>query len=182
MNVKPIASDFYDLEKVEALAKEAFPPAEYLAPKDIIKMVERGEVDFYGLYDEDLFVGFTVICLFENICYLFFLAVCDKYRSKGYGSQALRILYELYPDKLHVVDFEMTDESAPNNGQRITRKRFYMRNGYRETGKYISYLGVDYEILCRDECFDFETFKKMMKRFNIKEFNPRYFETTNSRV
>ncbi len=83
---------------------------------------------------------------------------------------------ELYPDKQQVVDFEMIDESAPNNAQRITRKAFYMRNGYKETGKFISYLGVDYEILCNQENFDFDKFKRMMQTFRIEGFAPKYFE------
>ncbi len=176
MNTKQITRNFIDLEKVEALAKEAFPPEEYLAPRELIQMSERGEVEFLALYDEELFVGFMVISLYETLCYLFFLAIDDKFRSKGYGSQALRLLNELYPDKQQVVDFEMIDEAAPNNAQRITRKAFYMRNGYMETGKFISYLGVDYEILCKNQNFNFESFKNMMKRFKIADFNPKYFE------
>lgn len=176
MNVKHINWNSADLDKVEALAKEAFPPKEYLSPGELIQMAERGEVDFWGLYDDDSFVGFMVISLFEDTCYLFFLAIDTNIRSKGYGGQALRLLDALYPNKKQVVDFEMIDASAPNNEQRITRKAFYMRNGYQETGKFISYRGVDYEILCRDDAFDFETFKRMMLGFKIEGFDPKYFE------
>ncbi len=177
MHVKRILSDFPDLNKVEVLAKEAFPPEEYLAPSKLIQMSEYGEIDFWGLYDQDEFVGFMVISLHNNISYLFFLAIDQKVRSKGYGSQALQVLFDLYPGRQQVVDFEMIDESAPNYKQRVIRKAFYMRNGYKETGKFISYLGVDYEILCADNHFDFESFKEMMATFHIDGFNPRYFES-----
>ncbi len=176
MKVKHISWDSVDLDKVESLAKEAFPPKEYLSPGELIQMAERGEVDFWGLYDENSFVGFMVISLFEDMCYLFFLAIDPNIRSKGYGGQALRLLDELYPNKQQVVDFEMIDDAALNNEQRITRKAFYMRNGYQETRKFISYRGVDYEILCRDTPFDFEKFKRMMLVFNIEGFDPKYFE------
>ncbi len=176
MHTIKITSDFIDLPLVERLAKEAFPPEEYLSPAKLIEMTEHGEVDFWGLYDGDTFVGFTVISIFEGMSYLFFLAIDASLRSKGYGGKVLRLLDELYPNKQQVVDFEKIDESAPNNAQRITRKAFYMRNGYQETGKFISYLGVDYEILCKDATFDFETFKKMMLGFKIDGFNPKYSE------
>ncbi len=176
MYVKQIGQGFADLAKVEALTKEAFPPEEYLSPHELIEMAQRGEVDFLGLYDEDSFVGFMVVSLFEDMCYLFFLAIDPNIRSKGYGGQALRLLDKLYPNRQQVVDFEMIDASACNNAQRITRKAFYMRNGYLETGKFISYRGVDYEILCRNASFDFETFKRMMLTFHIEGFDPRYFE------
>lgn len=176
MNVKHIRWDSVDLDKIETLAKEAFPPKEYLSPSKLIEMDEQREVDFWGLYDEDFFVGFMVVSLFEDMCYLFFLAIAPNIRSKGYGGHALQILNELYPNKQQVVDFEMIDASAYNNEQRITRKAFYVRNGYQETGKFISYCGVDYEILCRDSFFNFETFKRMMLGFNIDGFDPKYFE------
>ncbi len=175
MHTVKITKDFKDIKAVEELAKEAFPPEEYLAPEKLLKMSERGEVDFLALYDGATFVGFTVISLYEDMCYLFFLAISPEHRSHGYGGKVLRLLDELYPEKQQVVDFEMIDESAPNNAQRITRKAFYMRNGYKETGKFLSYLGVDYEILCKQDRFDFEKFKRMMKAFRIDGFEPRYF-------
>lgn len=176
MHTIKITKEFKDLELVEALAKEAFPPEEYLAPSKLIEMSADGEVDFWALYDDDTFVGFTVISLYEDMCYLFFLAISPQYRSQGYGGKTLRLLDELYSDKQQVVDFEMIDESAPNNAQRITRKAFYMRNGYKETGKFIFYLGVDYEIMCKQDNFDFEAFKQMMQTFKIDGFKPKYYE------
>ncbi len=176
MHTIKITKDFKDLPYIEQLAKEAFPPKEYLAPSKLIEMAEGGEVDFFGLYDADTFVGFAVISIFEELSYLFFLAIDPSHRSKGYGGQTLKLLDELYPNKQQVVDFEMIDDKAPNNAQRITRKAFYTRNGYKETGKYISYLGVDYEILCKSDSFDLDTFKRMMQRFHIENFTPKYFE------
>ena len=176
MRTIKITNDFKDWPLVEQLAKEAFPPKEYLEPSKIIEMAYNGEGDFWGLYDADIFVGFVVISIFEEMSYLFFLAIKPTLRSKGYGGQTLKLLDKLYPSKQQVVDFEMIDETAPNNAQRITRKAFYVRNGYKETGKFISYLGVDYEILCKTDYFDFDTFKRMMQCFHIENFNPRYFE------
>ncbi len=176
MHTIKITSNFEDMPLVRELAKEAFPPEEYLAPDKLIEMSTAGSVDFWALYDEEIFVGFTAISLYSDMCYLFFLAICPQFRSHGYGGRTLRLIDALYPDKQQVVDFEMIDEAAPNHAQRITRKAFYMRNGYKETGKFISYLGVDYEILCKQDDFAFETFKEMMKTFQIDGFDPRYFE------
>lgn len=176
MHTVKITNQFADLPLVEALAKEAFPPEEYLAPRKLIAMSLGGEVDFWALYDGEIFVGFTVISLYRDMCYLFFLAIDPQHRSRGYGGKTLRLLDELYPGKQQVVDFEMIDEAAPNNAQRIARKAFYIRNGYKETGKFISYLGIDYEIFCKQEQFDFDSFQQMMKGFHIEGFNPQYFE------
>ncbi len=166
---------------MEQLAKEAFPPEEYLAPSKLIEMSANREVDFWAIYDDDTFVGYAVIRLYEDICYLFFLAICPHLRSQGYGRKTLQLFDRLYPDKQQVVDFEMVDDSAPNNTQRMARKAFYMRNGYKETGKLISYLGVDYEIVCKSDDFHFDQFRQMMKTFHIDGFSPVYFEKPNKR-
>ena len=174
MQIKIITDNFIDLESVEILAKEAFPPEEYLAPKKIIEMSKKGEVEFLALYDNNTFIGFTVITVFKNIVYLFFLAIEQKFRSCGYGAKILNLLEDYYPDKQQVVDLEKLDDTAENSLQRIKRRNFYIRHGYKETGKFISYLGVDYEILCKDDNFDFDTFKEMMNTFSIRGFYPNY--------
>lgn len=166
-------SRFWD--QVNILAKEAFPPEEYLAPSELVKMARSDNFDFLALLDGDTFVGFMVVQTYEDLAYLFFLAIDAKSRSKGYGSRAIETLQAAYPGKTHTVDFEMLDESAPNNEQRKKRRCFYLRNGYQETGLFLSYLGVDYEVFCMGENFDTDTFKAMMKTIQVEGFNPRYF-------
>ena len=73
----------------------------------------------------------------------------------------------------------MLDDSANNSVQRERRRNFYLRNGYKETGFFLSYLGVDYEVFCMDDDFDQETFKAMMKTIQVKGFKPKYFCKTN---
>ena len=170
-----IDETFYDIDKVEALAKEAFPPEEYLAPIKLIEMSKDEGFDFWALYDENTFVGFITVRTYKQLSYLFFLAIDSKLRSEGYGSRAIKTLQALYPNKQQVVDMEMIDVSAENNEQRIKRRSFYLRNGYKPTGLFLSYLGVDYEVLCMDEGFDFDTFKEMMTTLKVEGFNPKYF-------
>lgn len=76
-------------EKVNFLAKEAFPPEEYLAPSELVKMARTDNFDFFALLDGDVFVGFMVIQTYEDLAYLFFLAIAAESRGKGYGSGGL---------------------------------------------------------------------------------------------
>ena len=80
-----------------------------------------------------------------------------------------------YPGKKQVVDFEMLDETADNSRQREKRRNFYLRNGYKETGFFLSYLGVEYEVFCMDDDFEPEVFKAMMKTIRVEGFKPKYF-------
>ena len=93
-------------------------------------------------------MGFMAVRIYEEISYLFFLAIDPEHRSGGYDSRALKLLKEIYPWKQQVVDFEKLDNAAENNEQRKKRRSFYLRNGYKETGKFVSYFGVQYEIFC----------------------------------
>ena len=69
----------------------------------------------------------------------------------------------------------MQDSTAPNNEQRIKRRQFYLKNGYKETGLFLSYLGVDYEVFCMGDDFEPQAFKDMMKEIRVEGFEPEYF-------
>lgn len=175
LNTEHITQDSRFWERVNTLAKEAFPPEEYLAPSELVKMARSENFDFLALLDGDAFVGFMVVMLYEDMAYLFFLAIDADCRGSGYGSRAIETLKAEYPGKTQTVDFEMPDDAAPNKEQREKRRRFYLQNGYRETGLFLSYLGVDYEVFCMDKKFDIATFKAMMKTVQVEGFDPKYF-------
>lgn len=175
LNIEHITQESRFWDQVNTLAKEAFPPEEYLAPSELVKMAHSDNFDFLALLDGEKFVGFMVVQTCADMAYLFFLAIDAESRGKGYGSRAIETLTAEYPDKTHVVDFEMLNDAAPNKEQREKRRSFYLRNGYQETGLFLSYLGVDYEVLCMGDHFNIDTFKSMMKTIQVEEFNPRYF-------
>ena len=175
LNIEHITENNRFWDEVNALAEEAFPPEEYLAPAKLVEMANADNFDFLALTDNDSFVGFMVVQTYQNLAYLFVLAINSTCRSKGYGSRAIETLKAEYPGKKQVVDFEMLDDTASNYKQRKKRREFYLRNGYKETGLFLTYLGVDYEVFCMDEDFEPEVFKAMMKTIQIKGFNPKYF-------
>ncbi|MFQ9178294.1 MAG: GNAT family N-acetyltransferase [Christensenellaceae bacterium] len=129
-----ITSKLPDYEKIKKLAKEAFPPKEYLAPSVLIKMAESPDFDFLALYDSEHFAGYMAVRRYKEMTYLFFLAIDAESRSLGYGSRAIETLKALYPDTQYVVDMEMLDENASNARQREKRRHFYLQNGFKPTG------------------------------------------------
>lgn len=175
LNTEHITKNYRFWDEVNVLAKEAFPPEEYLAPSKLVEMANADNFDFLALTDNDSFVGFMAVQTYQNLAYLFFLAIDSTCRSKGYGSRAIETLKTEYPYKKQVVDFEKLDDQASNYKQREKRRKFYLQNGYKETGLFLTYLGVDYEVFCMDEDFDPEVFKAMMKTIQVSGFNPKYF-------
>ena len=85
-------------------------------------------------------MGFTVLMRYGSCVYIFYLAVSDRARGGGYGSQTLQQLPLLYPGCQIVVDFEAILPDAGNNAQRIRRTRFYRRNGFQLTTMRLHYM------------------------------------------
>lgn len=78
-----VTKDFSDIEKVNLLAKEAFPPEEYLSPDTMIEMSKEDDFDFWALYDEDTFVGFMAVKT-HKICLIYsFLPLILRCDPKG---------------------------------------------------------------------------------------------------
>lgn len=174
LNIENITENSKYWHEVNTLANEAFPPEEYIAPTVLVRMANGGNLVFSALIDKDTFVGFMVTLQYKDMVYLFFLAIVSEYRSKGYGSRAIETLKEQYPGKVQVVDFEAPDDSADNAVQRKKRRQFYLKNGYCETGLFITYFGVTYEVFCTDKHFDVTTFKELMKTVPVDGFTPIY--------
>lgn len=163
LNIEPAVEKGRFWQDVNILAKEAFPSEEYIAPSDLVKMAQDEAFDFWILSEQDSFVGFMVVVTHGQLAYLFFLAIDKAKRANGYGSRVIRTLQTCYPNRNHVVDFEMVDDMAPNHEQQKRRKDFYLRSGYRETGIFVSYQGVDFEVVAMDEKLDYECFRDMMQ-------------------
>ena len=176
LNTENITKESRFWRQVGSLAREAFPPEEYLAPDQLAELSKADGFDFLALTDGDRFIGFMAVQTYNDLAYLFFLAIVPSCRAKGYGSRALETLRALYPGKKQVVDFEMPDETAPNHEQRRKRRQFYLRNGYKETGLFLSYLGVDYEVFCTDSDFEPQEFKDMMNALRVDGFKPEFFD------
>lgn len=175
VSTEPITMDSRFWTQVNTLAKDTFPPEEYIAPEEILMMSATKGHEFLALIHGDSFIGFMVVFPYRDLLYLFYLAIDPSHRSKGYGSHAIDTLKERYADRKLLVDFEMLDDDAPNREQRLRRRQFYLRNGFRETGLFVSYRGVDYEVFCTSEDFDPQAYKDMLSAMGAAKYPLTYF-------
>ena len=90
----------------------------------------------------------------RNLVYLAYLAVRKDLRSKGIGGSAVRELIRRNPDRQVVVEYEAPEQPEVWNNV----KRFYLRNGFYETGWYTHYDDTEFEIACSRKDFDSEAF------------------------
>lgn len=177
MSLKSIQVDknFKDIKLLESITKQSFPPEEYVSPSIIIDMAEKDKtIHYLALYDQQNLVGYVVVKLHKIFSYLLFLAINPIYRSNGYGSKAIDFVKNKFKDCKQVVDFEMPDKESTNNEQRIRRRNFYLRNGYKPTGEFVKYKGISFEIFSMDDGFNIELYKEMLQTLKIKGYKMEY--------
>lgn len=146
----------------EAVNQEAFPDIERMSMNEIFTFAANTDGEVLGIYDGETPVGFTLFVKNDTCGYVFFFAIDGKLRSKGYGSAALRKLFERYQRLQIVLDFEELDPKAENYEQRVRRKQFYLRNGFYETGNYTFLRGERFEVVCNREVLNKEKFLELI--------------------
>jgi len=124
----------------------AFPEYERLLFWLLVYKSKKKNSDFYAIYDDSEYIGLLYLTFYKDIVYIFYLAIDPLHQSKGYGSKILQYLRKIYQDKRLLLNIEEVDSSADNYEQRFKRKRFYEKNGFRNTNFGIK-KNITYEIL-----------------------------------
>ncbi len=143
-----LESDNADRKCFDQINEEAFPLSERMSFEEIFDFASNTNTDILGIYDGDKPVGFAVLLKNVECGYVYFIAIDQSMRSKGYGGAAIQKLMRVYPELQLVLDFEVIDENAENNEQRLRRKNFYLRNGFHETGNYTMLRNERFEVVC----------------------------------
>lgn len=145
------------MPKVKDLYINEFPAFERLPFWYLVYKSKKKNSDFYAIYDDSEYIGLLYLTYYKDIVYIFYLAIDPSQQSKGYGSKILQYLKEVYKDKRLLLNIEKVDSSADNYEQRFKRKRFYEKNGFKNTNFEIVKKDIVYEILyVGEEVFEYE--------------------------
>lgn len=115
---------------IEPLFVSAFPENERPPANHFFASFENPINKLFGFYDNDVFVGFTSVIEYKDICYIFFLAVQDGLRGQGYGSKIISEIKNIYSNYVILLCYEEVDEKYEDNAKRIKRADFYSKNGF----------------------------------------------------
>ena len=111
---------------VDAFPEDERPPVDFFF--DNLK--ENSNVSLLVFYEDDAFIGFTSLAFYQDVCYIFFLAVTPTYRNKGYGSQILEIIKKEYRDYVLLLAYEEVNPKYDNYLERKNRQKFYRNRGF----------------------------------------------------
>lgn len=147
MKMRRINYSIAEIAKCFPLYMKAF-PAEERAPFLMLasKAGDRS-VDFWGFYDDKNFLGFMYVVNHVDLSYVFYFAICEKYRGQGYGSRALKLCRRRYAGRRFFLAIEQLDKSAENYFQRKSRRDFYIRCKMSPLGMKVQEGSVTYDLL-----------------------------------
>ena len=125
-----INAKFKDLKHIKKLFLTAFPKEERPPFYVLLQKRKSGTGELLVAKEDNSFVGFIHVVHYKDLIYLFFFAIKDELRGKGYGSKALKELISRYSDKRIFLAREPLDSDAPNLSERVNRRNFYLKNGF----------------------------------------------------
>lgn len=166
---RPVRRLSGDYRGVRQLYRAAFPePQRYAFSGVWLTAAWKRPVEFLGYYDGDRLCGLTYTVDTGRYLYLFYIAVPEDCRGRGYGARMLDQLRQRHPDRTIVLDVETPDPSAPNNEQRLRRVAFYERNGFFLLDRYVKSEGHSQQIMSTSREFDAAEYWKGFRLMGLK--------------
>lgn len=136
-----------ELAATRRLYESAFPDAERIPWKELLRLAETMPLDFGAHFLDGRFVGLTIVYPRKDFDWFWYFAVEEELRGRGLGQEILSGLLGKLGGRTLILDMESPEQECENAEQRRRRHGFYLRNGFRDTGVGKSFKGVDYTIL-----------------------------------
>lgn len=126
---------------------ESFPKLERKPFFILRHSVKNGKMQILTALEADALQGFVMAIPYHDMVMVDYLAVSGKIRSQGTGSRIMQEVCQKFSDKKIVLLIERPDGMAENREQRISRRKFYFKNGFTSSGIFITGHSGDMEVL-----------------------------------
>lgn len=173
------ANTFIQKLKIHKLYLSSFPKNERKPFSMILKMQKSGKTDLWYIESNGKFIGMGATINGENLILLDYFAISKNCRGKGYGTEILGLLRNIYLDKGFFLEIEKTYSDAENYPERVRRKSFYLKCGMKELGTDAKLFGVDMELLGFDCSLNFDEYREFY-RINYGEFAAKNIKRVTS--
>lgn len=147
INLRPLNKSDDNYLKVIDLYKKAFTTVQHIPTWILRFKLRKGKVGFNILYADDIWIGLIYTSEFKDVVLVHFFAISESIRSGGYGSKVIDSMKVTHSGKRIVLNIEELDEQEKNYQQRIKRKNFYEKNGFRSSGYFVKEPGEKLEML-----------------------------------
>lgn len=147
-----------DWLRIRCLYARAFPASERKPFSMIVSMHRRGKTDVWCFFRDGRFAGFAATINGDGLILIDYLAVEERLRGQGIGTQALEALCAAYPGCGLFVEIESPYEQSADRAARVRRKAFYGRCGFVPSRTMADVFGVRMELLCCRCSVDFAAY------------------------
>ena len=147
--------------QVYSLYQKAFPASEKKPFSMIRSMYQKGKSDVWRFTRNGKFAGIIITINGEENILLDYLAVDEKQRGTGIGSEILRLMKAHYAGKGVFLEIESVYEECENKAERIRRKHFYEKCGMESMDVFVWLFGVKMELMsfgCKMTFEDYHAF------------------------
>lgn len=152
LSIKKITKQSKDFRAVKRIFLTAFPACERPPHAFLYLRSKKSGNDYLAIYDGDTPVGMSYVISSESVAYIFFLAISEEHRGKGYGTATLDLLISRYGEGRKVIlAIEEMDERAENYPERVRRLKFYEKCGFRQSGYKLREVTMVYDLLSLTE-------------------------------
>lgn len=150
---------------VKKLYHTAFPADEQVPFWFLMLRARRDHVDFYSVFDENKWVGFVYMIGYRDITYVYYLAISDKERGSGYGSKILKTITKKCSGRRIILIIEPVDKKAGNYEERVKRKKFYEKNGFRNLNYTVVEKNVVYQAFGYGQAVSKEEYNSVIRDY-----------------
>ena len=102
---------------------------------------------------------------YKDIVFVFYLAIDKGTRGQGYGSKVLKSIKQKYRNYRIILCIEPVDKNSNNYEQRMKRKKFYLKNEFKDSNYTIKERNILYEMLYYNENVTLQEFQELMKNY-----------------
>ncbi len=173
--VKKVRPGMSGILKIRRLVLRTFPGNERPPFNLLLMRTKLPDAEFLAFYEKGELCGITVTVQNDEAVLLSYLAVCEEKRSQGVGTELVKYIKKRGAGKQIIADIEALDPHAANIGDRVRRKRFYIRNGFEELHAGFAYGGTDYELLCSGGGFDENKLRRLYLQMSMGFFDPQLY-------
>lgn len=165
LKIRPVSSKRRENRPICRLYRTSFPKRERVSFGSMLRRAKKTNVEFLSFYRENDLVGMAYLFTWEDVLYLFYLAVVPGVQGQGNGGRILDLLKSRYPEHRIVLSIEPLEEGAANFSQRQRRLEFYLKNGFADIGLSSTHRGMTYTTLVYGGSFTKEEWKQLWKHY-----------------
>lgn len=130
------------------------------------KYLKTKELELTEYFDDNLFVGFTMILNFDNFAYLLYFATEPTIRSKGYGSKIMQQFIKDYQNREILFAIEKVTDFNDLSDDKTRRFNFYKKNGFILNDFEIKAIMVGTFNIMSIKPLDVNNFRKTLRKYS----------------